>query len=155
MLTRFGWQPREAGFLSESDSDSVEPPRAEIFEEPGRLNTQWFDIEAKNKHFAKYKSSFTSYTIGDFGKDYEDLSDRTFPETVSTGPWDQLPDVLRNSIKSWTEPIYRFVPHRLEDVFDGFVSTIVEALAREVFIEFHKPREERYILKAATVEDFL
>ena len=77
------------------------------------------------------------------------------PDAVQAGPWESLPKDLRHSVRSFVEPIYRHVPSRLEPVFEGFVSTSVEALSRSVAIEYHKPVSERYILKATTVDRFL
>ena len=43
----------------------------------------------------------------------------------------------------------------MRPLFDEFVSTTVEAFCRAVLLEFHKPREERYLLTSSNLRDFI
>ena len=115
--------------------------RSVIFEEQGTLRSSWTDSNTRLKH----------HHFQQFDLNYEW---KKLP-AVPAGSWESLPEDIRGSVRSFFEPIYTHVPSSLSPVFQGFVSTSVEALSRSVAIEYHKPLSERYILRAANVNEFL
>ena len=58
-------------------------------------------------------------------------------------------------MQDFSDPIYRKVDHKLRPIFDWFVSTTVEAFFLAVFLEYHKPKEQRYILTSPYLNHFI
>ena len=110
--------------------------------------------------FQEYNPKYTSFTdrrtaTGHHLRQFELYRRQVSDRVVTEGPWERLPEELRESIKSYTHPIYRQVEYRKRPIFDGFISTAVEAFCRAVLLEYHKPREERYILLATDLQKFI
>ena len=58
-------------------------------------------------------------------------------------------------VHKFYNPIYGQMEYELRPLFDGFVSTAVEAFCRALLLEFHKPHEESYLLTSSNLRYFI